>query len=66
MSAAGARARQRAGIDPALLGFLAEQPHRRYLDLAGKRLLLIHSTPWEPRGEICASAQREAGPVRRG
>ena len=39
------------GIDPALLEFLAEQPHRRYLDLAGKRLLLIHSTPWEPRGE---------------
>ena len=39
------------GIDPGLLDFLAEQPHRRYLDLAGKRLLLIHSTPWEPRGE---------------
>jgi len=51
MSPAGARARERAGIDPALLQFLAEQPHRRTLDLAGKRLLLIHSTPWEPRGE---------------
>jgi putative phosphoesterase len=51
MSAAGVRARERAGIDPALLNFLAEQPLRRYLELAGKRLLLIHSTPWEPRGE---------------
>jgi putative phosphoesterase len=51
LSSAGARARARAGIDPALLAFLAEQPHRRYLELAGKRLLLIHSTPWEPRGE---------------
>ena len=51
LSAAGTRARERAGIDQALLGFLAEQPHRRYLELAGKRLLLIHSTPWEPRGE---------------
>jgi putative phosphoesterase len=51
LSAAGERARERAGIDPALLRFLAEQPHRRYLDLAGKRLLLVHSTPWEPRGE---------------
>lgn len=51
MSPAGARARDRAGINPALLHFLAEQPHRRYLELAGKRLLLIHSTPWEPRGE---------------
>lgn len=51
LSAAGVRARERAGIDPALLTFLAEQPLRRYLELAGKRLLLIHSTPWEPRGE---------------
>jgi putative phosphoesterase len=51
LSAAGSRARARAGIDQELLGFLAEQPHRRYLELAGKRLLLIHSTPWEPRGE---------------
>jgi putative phosphoesterase len=47
----GGRARERPGIDPALLGFLAEQPSRRYLNLAGKRLLLVHSTPWEPRGE---------------
>jgi len=51
LSPAGARARERAGIDPELLNFLAEQPYRRYLDLAGKRLLLVHSTPWEPRGE---------------
>src|SRR5262249_5886390 len=26
------------------------QPHRRELNLGGKRLLLVHSTPWEPRG----------------
>jgi putative phosphoesterase len=51
MSQAGARARLRPGIDTALLRFLADQPHQRYLNLAGKRLLLIHSTPWEPRGE---------------
>ena len=51
LSPAGARARQRSGIDPALLSFLAAQPYRRYLELAGKRLLLVHSTPWEPRGE---------------
>ncbi len=51
MGSAGFRARDRPGIDPGLLDFLAEQPYRRYLDLAGKRLLLIHSTPWEPRGE---------------
>ena len=51
LSPAGSRARDRPGIDPALLDFLSQQPHRKYLDFAGKRLLLIHSTPWEPRGE---------------
>lgn len=51
LSAAGVRARERPGIDPDLLAFLAAQPHRKYLELGGKRLLLIHSTPWEPRGE---------------
>lgn len=51
MSVAGIRARERPGIDPDMLRFLEAQPHRRYLDLGGKRLLLIHSTPWEPRGD---------------
>jgi putative phosphoesterase len=51
MSPAGERARNRPGIDPELLQFLSEKPYRRQLDLAGKRLLLVHSTPWEPRGD---------------
>jgi len=46
----GVRARARVGIDPALAAWLAGQPHRRELTIAGKRLLLVHSTPWEPRG----------------
>ena len=46
----GARARARDGIDPELAAWLAAQPHRRELTLGGKRLLLVHSTPWEPRG----------------
>lgn len=49
-SPAGERARAATGNDAALLGFLADQPHRRALTLGGKRLLLVHSTPWEPRG----------------
>lgn len=47
---AGARARSRAEIDPSLLGWLAERPHRHELTIGGKRILLVHSTPWEPRG----------------
>jgi len=46
----GVRARARPGIDPVLAAWLASQPQRRELTIGGKRLLLVHSTPWEPRG----------------
>lgn len=46
----GARARGREGTDPGLMAWLAERPHRVELELGGKKLLLVHSTPWEPRG----------------
>ena len=49
-SPAGARARERAGLDRDLMAYLADQPARRTLDCGGMRLLLVHSTPWEPRG----------------
>jgi putative phosphoesterase len=51
LSAAGIRARERPGLDPVLIAWLAEQPHRRSLQFGDKTLLLVHSTPWEPRGE---------------
>ena len=51
LSPAGERARAGNGIDRALLTWLAGQPHRRMLEVGGKKLLMIHSTPWEPRGE---------------
>lgn len=50
-SPAGRRAREREGLDPALLDFLAGQPHRRTLRFGNKTVLMVHSTPWEPRGE---------------
>ncbi|MBV9587362.1 MAG: metallophosphoesterase family protein [Alphaproteobacteria bacterium] len=46
----GERARARDGIDPALAEWLASQPHRSEIEANGRRLLLVHSTPWEPRG----------------
>jgi putative phosphoesterase len=46
----GHRARQPEWIDRSLLDWLAGRPHRLELDFGGKRLLAIHSTPWEPRG----------------
>lgn len=47
----GERARARPGSDPALVDWLASRPHRLRLEAGGKTLLLVHSTPWEPRGE---------------
>ena len=46
----GVRARQPEWIDRSLLGWLSERPHRLEMQLGGKRLLAVHSTPWEPRG----------------
>ena len=50
LGAAGVRARARADIDRSLLDWLAERPHRHELRIDGKRILMVHSTPWEPRG----------------
>ncbi|HEV2100018.1 MAG TPA: metallophosphoesterase family protein [Stellaceae bacterium] len=46
----GARARQPEWIDRTLLDWLAKRPHRIEMAIGGKKLLAVHSTPWEPRG----------------
>ena len=46
----GVRARQPEWIDRTSLDWLADRPHRLELSVAGKKLLAVHSTPWEPRG----------------
>jgi putative phosphoesterase len=46
----GIRARQPDWIDRSLLQWLAGRPRRLELVIAGKKLLVVHSTPWEPRG----------------
>lgn len=49
-SPAGTAAREHPDNDPDLLAYLAAQPPSRLVTLGGVRLLLVHSTPWEPRG----------------
>ncbi len=51
LASSGERARADNEIDQELLAWLAGQPLRRMLEVAGKKLLMVHSTPWEPRGE---------------
>jgi putative phosphoesterase len=46
----GERARARPGTDAELATWLAGQPHQRRLSVGGKSVLMVHSTPWEPRG----------------
>jgi putative phosphoesterase len=50
MGPMGVRARAREGIDPDLMCWLSERPHRMELECDGKTVLMVHSTPWEPRG----------------
>ena len=40
----------RTRASPGWPGTIAEQPARIELDIGGKKVLLVHSTPWEPRG----------------
>ena len=49
----------RADIDRPLLGWLAGQPDRRELRIDGKRILMVHSTPWEPRGSYVLPTSSE-------
>lgn len=55
----GVRARSAPEVDRDLLGWLAGQPHRRTLLLGGKRILMVHSTPWEPRGSYVLPTSSE-------
>ena len=59
LGTAGARARSRAEIDQPLLGWLADRPHRHALQIGGKRILMVHSTPWEPRGSYVLPTSSE-------
>ena len=47
----GERARSQDWIDRELFEWLASRPRCEMLDCGAARVLMVHSTPWEPRGE---------------
>ena len=47
----GAKAREAAHVDRDLLDWLGTRPEQLAMEAGGKRLLLVHSTPWMPSGE---------------
>jgi putative phosphoesterase len=55
----GRPARSAAEVDRSLLDWLAERPHRHELQIDGKRILMVHSTPWEPRGSYVLPTSSE-------
>lgn len=55
----GERARAAAWVDQDLVAWLAEQPYRLDLERAGQRILMVHSTPWEPYGDYVLPGSRD-------
>jgi putative phosphoesterase len=51
LSPHGERARGAAHVKPELLEFLRTVPLRLELDLGGKRLLMVHGSPWPPNDD---------------
>lgn len=48
LSAQGVRARSNPSIEPSHLKWIAEQPLMHQVTWAGKKLMLVHATPWKP------------------
>src|SRR5439155_21880187 len=44
-------ARKSPRVSPELMEFVAQQPLQLRTSLGGKRLLMVHGSPWEPYGE---------------
>jgi putative phosphoesterase len=47
----GSRVRAASFVKPENLRFVAQAPRRLELDLDGKRLLMVHGSPWHPHDE---------------
>ena len=58
-SPAGVRARAVPWIDPGHFEWLAARPHQMMIEAAGRKVLAVHSTPWEPRGTYVHPKSRE-------
>jgi putative phosphoesterase len=59
MGEQGVRARGADWVDQELVGWLSEQPYRLELTRADKRLLLVHSTPWDPPGQYVLPGSKD-------
>jgi putative phosphoesterase len=51
--------RRRAGVDPELADWLASRPSRIDVELGGRRLRIVHSTPWPSNHSYIAAGHRD-------
>ncbi len=58
LSPDGERARSSPTIDQDLLGWLQEQPHQIETVVGGRRMLVVHGSPWEPFSEYVYATSR--------
>lgn len=58
LSPEGERARSVPTIDRELLAWLREQPHHLTSVVGGKKLLVVHGSPWEPFSEYVYPTSR--------
>jgi putative phosphoesterase len=55
LSPAGVTARTADGVDPDEVAWLATLAHRHEAEADGRRLLMVHGSPWEPYGDYVRS-----------
>ena len=55
----GARARAASWVDQDLVAWLEAQPYRMELQRHGQRILMVHSTPWEPQGSYVLPGSKD-------
>ena len=55
----GSRARAAEWVDQELVGWLETLPYRLELERHGHRILMVHSTPWEPQGEYVLPGSKD-------
>ena len=55
----GVRARAADWVDQDLVDWLEAQPYRLELERHGHRILMVHSTPWEPQGEYVLPGSKD-------
>ncbi len=55
----GVRARAAEWVDQELVAWLEAQPYRLELERHGQRILMVHSTPWEPQGAYVLPGSQE-------